>query len=86
MKTFKGTKGDKYYFTFNYFNELQKGDVFKFRPITKEHDISKFYTVCKKEEKTTIINATYGKELERQELDNSIYENRKVIIYPYRKR
>lgn len=77
---------NKDFFFFGHFNELKVGDVFKF-PQNLYNDIpSKFYTVYQKDENTTKINATYGKLLNRLELENDtpievmIFQNRKINL------
>lgn len=73
---------NKNFFTFKLFEELVVGDVFKFSP-TLDNDIpKKFYTVYFKDNVTTKINATYGKDLNKMEIPNSV--TREVMVFPGR--
>jgi len=69
---------NKMYFKFNWFDDLQIGDVFKFSPE------SAFYTVIMKDESNTTFQKTFGK-LYTQVFPNDI-SNKEVMIYPDRKR
>jgi hypothetical protein len=72
------------YFQFKWFDELQKGDVFKFSPILDNDIPSKYYTVSEKDNITTKIGATYGHALDRREYRNDLH--REVMIFPNKKR
>jgi|VirMetMinimDraft_7_1064189.scaffolds.fasta_scaffold505067_2 hypothetical protein len=78
------THKQKNYFTFKFFNELEKGDVFKFEKILDNDIHSIFFTVYFKDDITTKINSTYGKKILRFEYPNNKQSN--VIVFPYRKR
>jgi hypothetical protein len=69
----------KNYFKFSFFEELKEGDVFKFSPVMDNDIPSKFYTVYKKTDTITKINATYGKVLNRMEFNNNL--PREVMIF-----
>lgn len=75
---------NKHSFTFDFFENLSIGDVFKFSPIIDNDYPSKFYTVFYKDELITKINSTYGKRILRFEFSNTM--QREVMIFPKRKR
>ena len=74
----------KNYFMFDFFDSLNIGDVFKFSPFIDNDIPSRFYTVYSKDESTTKINATYGKNLYKQEYVNSL--PREIMIFPNRRK
>lgn len=71
-------------FSFDFFENLSIGDVFKFCPIIDNDYPSKFYTVFYKDELITKVNSTYGKRILRFEFSNEM--EREVMIFPLRKR
>lgn len=75
---------DKNHFQFNYFDELSKGDVFKFSPVLDSDIPSKFFTVIEKNEVNTKFAETYGKEYNVRQFANET--PKEIMIFPNRKR
>ena len=72
----------KHFFKFAWFDELIIGDVFKFSPMNKDDEPSRFYTVYFKDESITKINSSYGNQLIRREFKNEL--SREVLLFPNR--
>ena len=76
------TNTEKNYFTFNGFDELRKGDVFKFEKALDSDLDSVFFTCYHKDENITKVSSTYGKKMIRLTLKNETI--RLINIFPVR--